>query len=78
MFLNLATLFNTATGMVAVVPITTARNNLSGFEIPMQAGRVRGVALLSGCAALIMHHATFSSRPMLPLQSLPRPIDGCI
>ncbi len=47
-----ATLFNTATGTVAVVPITTARNQLSGFEIPVQAGRFRGVALLSGLCCL--------------------------
>ncbi len=43
-----ATLFNNATGLVAVVPITTPRNKLSGFEILVQAGRVTGVALLSG------------------------------
>lgn len=43
-----ATLFNAATGLVVVTPITSPRNKLSGFEILVKAGRVNGVALLSG------------------------------
>lgn len=47
-----ATLFSTATGMVVVAPITSPRGKVSGFEIVVQAGRVNGVAVLSGVRCL--------------------------
>lgn len=47
-----ADLFNQATGMAVVVPITSKGGKLSGFELPIQAGRVNGVAVLSGVRAL--------------------------
>ena len=47
-----ASAFNHATGLVVVVPITLARDKLSGFEVAVHAGRVKGVALLSGPRAL--------------------------
>lgn len=47
-----ATLFNTATGMVVVAPITSPREKISGFEVVVRAGRVNGVAVLSGVRCL--------------------------
>jgi mRNA-degrading endonuclease toxin of MazEF toxin-antitoxin module len=47
-----ATLFNTATGMVVAVPITSKAGKVSSFELPVSAGRVNGVAVLSGVRAL--------------------------
>jgi mRNA interferase MazF len=38
--------------MAVVVPITSKGGKLSGFELPLRAGRVDGVALLSGPRAL--------------------------
>ncbi len=43
-----ADLFNHGTGAVVVVPITSKGGKLSGFELPVNAGRVSGVAVLSG------------------------------
>lgn len=39
--------FNEATGMAVVSPITSKTGKLSGFEFPVRAGRVAGVAVLS-------------------------------
>lgn len=47
-----ADLFNQATGTAVVVPITSKGGKLSGFELVIQAGRVNGVAVLSGLCAL--------------------------
>ena len=47
-----ATLFNTATGMVLAVPITSKAGKVSSFELPERAGRVNGVAVLSSVRAL--------------------------
>lgn len=47
-----ATAFNNATGLVVAAPITTPRNKLSGFELEVRAGRVKGVAILSGLRSL--------------------------
>lgn len=43
-----ADLFNHGTGFAVVVPITSKAGKVSGFELPIQAGRVNGVAVLSG------------------------------
>jgi len=45
-------LFNQATGYVVVAPITSKGGKLSGFELPLQAGRVDGVVVLSGLRSL--------------------------
>lgn len=45
-------LFNQATGLVIVVPVTSKGGKLSGFELPVQAGRVSGVAVLSALRSL--------------------------
>ena len=37
---------------VVIVPITTKSGKLSGFELPVQAGRVNGVAVLSALRSL--------------------------
>jgi mRNA-degrading endonuclease toxin of MazEF toxin-antitoxin module len=47
-----ADLYNQATGLVVVVPITTKGGKLSGFELAVQAGRVNGVAVLSALRSL--------------------------
>lgn len=47
-----ADLFNHGTGTVMVVPITSKGGKLSGFELPVSAGRINGVAVLSGLRAL--------------------------
>jgi len=47
-----ADLFNQGTGLVAIVPITSKGGKLSGFELPIRAGRVNGVAVLSGLRSL--------------------------
>jgi len=47
-----ADLFNHGTGMVMVVPITSKAGKLSGFELPVQASNVNGVAVLSGLRSL--------------------------
>ena len=44
--------FNQGTGMAVVVPITSKGGKLSGFELPVRAGRINGVAVLSGPRAL--------------------------
>lgn len=47
-----ADLFNHGTGTVMVVPITSKGGKLSGFELPVRAGRANGVAVLSGLRSL--------------------------
>ncbi len=47
-----ADLFNQGTGLSVVVPITSKGGKLSGFELPIRAGRVNGVAVLSGLRSL--------------------------
>jgi len=47
-----ADLFNQGTGVAVVVPITSKSGKVSGFELPVQGGRVNGVAVLSGLRAL--------------------------
>ncbi len=47
-----ADLFNQGTGLVVIVPITTKGGKLSGFELSIRAGRVNGVAVLSGLRSL--------------------------
>ena len=39
--------YNVGTGLVMVSPITSKSGKLSGFELPMRAGRVNGVVILS-------------------------------
>ncbi len=41
-----ATLFNTAVGMVVVVPITSKGGKVSSFELPLQSHQVNGVVVL--------------------------------
>ncbi|MFA7431460.1 MAG: type II toxin-antitoxin system PemK/MazF family toxin [Rhodospirillaceae bacterium] len=40
-------IFNVGTGFILVSPITSKQGKLSGFEFPVQAGRVQGVVVLS-------------------------------
>ena len=47
-----ATLFNTAVGMVVVVPITPKGGKVSSFELPIQSRQVNGVAVLSDLRSL--------------------------
>ena len=47
-----ADLYNQATGLVIVAPITSKTGKLGGFELPVRAGRVNGAALLSALRAL--------------------------
>lgn len=47
-----AALFNQGTGLAVVVPITSKGGKLSGFELPIKAGRVNGVVALSGLRSL--------------------------
>ncbi len=47
-----ATLFNTAVGMVVVVPITSRGGKVSSFELPIQSRQVNGVAVLSDFRSL--------------------------
>ena len=47
-----ATLFNTAVGMVVVVPITSKGGKLSSFELPVQSRQVNGVAVFSDLRSL--------------------------
>jgi len=47
-----ADLYNHATELVVVVPITSKGGKVSNFELPVQAGRVNGVAVLSGLRSL--------------------------
>jgi len=47
-----ADLYNQATGLVIVAPITSRAGKLSGFELLVQAGRINGVAVLSGLRSL--------------------------
>ena len=42
------TLFNLATGMVVIVPITTKVGKVSNFELIINTGKVNGAAILSG------------------------------
>ncbi|WP_434616830.1 type II toxin-antitoxin system PemK/MazF family toxin [Azospirillum sp. B2RO_4] len=39
--------YNVGTGLVMVSPITSKSGKLSGFELPVRAGRVNGVVILS-------------------------------
>lgn len=45
-------LFNQATGLAVIAPITSRSGKLSGFELPIKAGRVSGVVVLSGLRSL--------------------------
>jgi len=47
-----ADLFNQSTGMVLAVPITSKGGKLSGFEVPIQVGRVIGVIVISALRSL--------------------------
>lgn len=47
-----ADLFNQSTGMVIAAPITTKGGKLSGFEVPIQVGRVSGVIVISAVRSL--------------------------
>ena len=47
-----ATVFNHATGMVVVAPITSKRGKVSSFELEVRVGRVNGVALISDLRSL--------------------------
>jgi mRNA-degrading endonuclease toxin of MazEF toxin-antitoxin module len=47
-----ATLFDTAVGMVALVPITSKGGKVSSFELPIQSRQVNGVAVLSDFRSL--------------------------
>lgn len=41
------TLFNQGTGLVMVCPVTSKAGKVSNFELPVRAGRVNGVTVLS-------------------------------
>ena len=45
-------MFNHGTGMVVIVPITSKAGKVSSFELALKAGRVDGVAILSGVRSL--------------------------
>lgn len=47
-----ADLFNQATGLAVIAPITSKGGKLSGFELPIKAGRVAGVVVLSALRSL--------------------------
>ena len=47
-----ATVFNHATGLVVVAPITSKRGKVGSFDLEVRAGRVSGVALISGLRSL--------------------------
>lgn len=47
-----ADLFNHGTGTMVAVPVTSKGDKLSGFGLPVQAGRVKGIAMLSGLRSL--------------------------
>lgn len=47
-----ADLYNVATGLVIVCPITSKVGKLSDFEFPIRAGRVNGAAVLSEVRSL--------------------------
>ncbi len=47
-----ADLFNQSTGMVLAAPITSKGGKLSGFEVPIQAGRVSGVIVIVALRSL--------------------------
>ena len=47
-----ADLFNQATGLAVIAPVTSKGGKLSGFELPIKAGRVSGVVVLSGLRSL--------------------------
>jgi len=47
-----ADLYNQATGLVIVAPVTSKGGKLSGFELPVLAGRINGVVVLSGLRSL--------------------------
>lgn len=40
-------IFNIGTGLVMVCPITSKTDKLSGFDLPIRSGRVKGAAVLS-------------------------------
>lgn len=48
--------FNNATGFVILSPITSKQGKLSGFEFPLKAGRVNGVAILSEVRTVDYQH----------------------
>lgn len=45
-------MFNHASGMVYILPITSKVNKTGNLQLPISAGRVQGVALLSGLRSL--------------------------
>jgi mRNA-degrading endonuclease toxin of MazEF toxin-antitoxin module len=47
-----ADLYNVATGLTVVCPITSKVGKLSDFEFPVRAGRVNGAAILSELRSL--------------------------
>ncbi len=47
-----ADLFNQATGLAVIAPITSKGGKVSGFELPIKAGRVTGVVVISGLRSL--------------------------
>jgi mRNA-degrading endonuclease toxin of MazEF toxin-antitoxin module len=47
-----ATLYNQGTGLAVVCPITSQRGKISAFELPIRAGRVNGVVVLSNLRSL--------------------------
>jgi mRNA-degrading endonuclease toxin of MazEF toxin-antitoxin module len=47
-----ADVYNVATGLVVVCPITSKIGKLSNFELPIRAGRVNGAAILSEVRSL--------------------------
>lgn len=47
-----ATAFNQATGIAAIVPITSKGGKISSFELPVRSGRVDGVAVISDIRCL--------------------------
>ncbi len=51
-----ADIYNQVTGLVVVAPITPRGGTLSGFELPLRAGRVDGVAVLSALRSLDYQH----------------------
>ncbi len=47
-----ADIYNVATGLAVVCPITSKIGKLSDFELPVRAGRINGAAILSEIRSL--------------------------
>ena len=58
--------FNVATGLAVACPITSKVGKLSGFEFPIRAGRVNGVAILSGLRTLDYQARSIQYETSLP------------